>query len=57
MNQFCITSRTGEPQGDLANSDLLATVTGPVHTVTNTWEPNRDVLASQDSCSDKLLAN
>jgi hypothetical protein len=35
MNQFCITSRTGY----LANSDLLAKVTGPVHTVTNTWEP------------------
>ncbi|QQL43726.1 RHS repeat domain-containing protein [Sulfuriroseicoccus oceanibius] len=28
----------------LANSNLLATVTGPVHTVTNTWENNRNVL-------------
>jgi RHS repeat-associated protein len=49
MNQFCITSRTGEPQDDLANNDLLATVTGPVHTVTNTWEPNRDVIASKQN--------
>ena len=30
--------------GYTPNSDLLATVTGPIHTVTNTWEPNRDVL-------------
>jgi hypothetical protein len=28
----------------LANSNLIATVTGPAHTVTNTYEPNRDVL-------------
>jgi hypothetical protein len=33
MNQFCITSRTGDPHGDLASSNLLATAT-------NTWEPN-----------------
>jgi RHS repeat-associated protein len=33
----------------LANSNLLATVTGPVHTVTNTWEPNRDVLATKQN--------
>jgi RHS repeat-associated protein len=38
MNQFCITSRTGDPHDDLANSDLLATLTGPVHTVTTTYQ-------------------
>jgi RHS repeat-associated protein len=27
-----------------ANSNLLSTVTGPIHTVTNTYEPNRDIL-------------
>jgi hypothetical protein len=26
------------------NSNLLATITGPAHTVTNYYEPNRDVL-------------
>jgi RHS repeat-associated protein len=28
----------------LPNSDLIEKVTGPIHTVTNSWEPNRDVL-------------
>jgi RHS repeat-associated protein len=28
----------------LPSSNLLSTVSGPIHTVTNTWEPNRDVL-------------
>ena len=26
------------------NSNLTAQITGPIHTVTNTWEPNRNVL-------------
>ena len=26
------------------NSNLSAQITGPIHTVTNTWEPNRDAL-------------
>jgi RHS repeat-associated protein len=26
------------------NSDLPASISGPIHTVTNIWEPNRDVL-------------
>jgi RHS repeat-associated protein len=30
--------------GYTPNSNLIQTVTGPVHTVTNTWEPTRDVL-------------
>jgi hypothetical protein len=36
----------------LANSNLIETVTataGAVHTVTNTWEPTRDVLASKQN--------
>lgn len=33
--------------GYVANSNLIGTVTGPVHTVTNTWEDYRDVLASK----------
>jgi RHS repeat-associated protein len=45
----------GEPTGDptftygyLNNSNgLVQTVTGPAHTVTNTWETTRDVLASK----------
>jgi len=28
----------------LANSNLIASVTGPAHSVTNTWEATRDVL-------------
>ena len=28
----------------VSNSNLLETVTGPIHTVINTWEANRDVL-------------
>jgi RHS repeat-associated protein len=28
---------------------LIHTVTGPVHTVTNTWEPNRDVLDTKSN--------
>ncbi len=30
--------------GYVPNSNLIQTVTGPTHTVTNTWETNRDVL-------------
>jgi len=33
--------------GYVANSNLIGTVTGPVHTVTNTWEDHRDLLASK----------
>ena len=33
----------------LPNSNLLATMTGPIHTVTNTYEPNRDILASKQN--------
>ena len=33
------------------NSNLLATVTGPIHTVINEWEPTRDVL---DTKTNKL---
>jgi RHS repeat-associated protein len=33
----------------LQNSNLLAQVTGPVHTVTNTWEPDRDVLDAKEN--------
>ncbi len=29
------------------DSDLLEKITGPIHTVTNTYELNRDVLASK----------
>ncbi len=36
--------------GYTANSyGLIASVTGPVHTVTNTWEGDRDVLASKSN--------
>lgn len=35
--------------GYVANSNLIASVTGPVHTVTNTWEDHRDVLASKQN--------
>jgi RHS repeat-associated protein len=31
----------------LPNSNLLSTVTGPAHSVTNTWESTRNVLASK----------
>jgi RHS repeat-associated protein len=33
--------------GYTPNSSLIATVTGPAHTVTNTWEPTRDVLKTK----------
>jgi RHS repeat-associated protein len=33
----------------LQNSNLLAQVTGPVHTVTNTWELDRDVLDAKEN--------
>ena len=33
----------------LQNSSLLAAVTGPVHTVTNTWELDRDVLDAKEN--------
>ena len=36
--------------GYTANSyGLIASVTGPAHTVTNTWETDRDVLASKSN--------
>ena len=28
----------------LLSSDLLSAISGPIHTVTNTWETNRDAL-------------
>ena len=34
-----------------ANSDLISTVTGPAHTVTNTYETNRDVLLSKQNAA------
>jgi RHS repeat-associated protein len=33
----------------LPNSNLISTVTGPVHTVTNTWAADRDVLLSKEN--------
>jgi RHS repeat-associated protein len=33
----------------LQNSNLLAQVTGPIHTVTNTWELDRDVLDAKEN--------
>jgi YD repeat-containing protein len=33
----------------LQNSNLLAQVTGPIHTVTNTWELDRDVLVAKEN--------
>ncbi len=33
----------------LPNSSLIETVTGPAHTVTNTYEPTRNVLASKEN--------
>ena len=35
----------------LANSDLINTVTGPAHSVTNTYESNRDVLLSKQNAT------
>ena len=35
----------------VANSDLISTVTGPAHTVTNTYETNRDVLLSKQNAT------
>lgn len=37
------------------NSSLLAAVTGPVHEVVNTWEPNRDVLDVKQSKVDETV--
>ncbi len=31
------------------NSNLVASVAGPAHTVTNSWEPSRDVLAMKEN--------
>ncbi len=31
------------------NSNLIATVTSPAHTVTNTWDPTRDALLVKDN--------
>ena len=38
----------------VANSDIIASVTGPAHTVTNTYEANRDVLLSKQN---KILSD
>ncbi len=38
------TLETSAAYSYLPSSNLLSTVAGPIHTVTNTWEPNRDVL-------------
>ena len=35
--------------GYVSNSNLLQTVTGPVHTATNTWESNHDVLDTKEN--------
>ena len=35
--------------GYTPNSNLLQTVTGPIHTVTNAWEANRDVLDTKEN--------
>jgi RHS repeat-associated protein len=44
--------------GYLANSSLLASLTGPIHTVTNTWEPNRDVLdIKQNKVGSTVISN
>jgi RHS repeat-associated protein len=44
--------------GYLANSNLPATVTGPIHTVTNVWEPNRDVLdLKQNKVGSTVISN
>ena len=41
--------------GYTSNSNLLQTVTGPTHTVTNTWEPNRDVLDTKENKVDSTV--
>ena len=35
----------------VANSDLISTVTGPAHTVNNTYETNRDILLSKQNAT------
>ena len=35
--------------GYVSNSNLLQTVTGPIHTVTNIWEATRDVLDTKEN--------
>mgnify|MGYP000928638826 CR=1 FL=1 len=35
----------------VTNSDLIGTVTGPAHTVTNTYETNRDILLSKENAT------
>jgi RHS repeat-associated protein len=49
MNQFSITPQNWRPSRRPRNQLSPPHVTGPVHTVTNTWEPNRDVLASKQN--------
>jgi len=39
----------------LPNSNLIANVTGPAHTVTNLWEPNRDVLDLKENKAGNTL--
>ncbi|HEY8962525.1 MAG TPA: RHS repeat-associated core domain-containing protein [Luteolibacter sp.] len=39
----------------LANSDLLQILHAPSHTVTNTWEPNRDVLDTKANQTGTIL--
>jgi RHS repeat-associated protein len=50
-NNYATTSLTPSTftYNRLANSELLASVVGPVHTVYNTYEPNRDVLTSKQN--------
>ena len=42
----------------LPSSDLLSAVTGPIHTVTNVWEPTRDVLdTKQNKVGTTVISN
>jgi RHS repeat-associated protein len=42
----------------LPSSNLLSALTGPIHTVTNTWEPNRDVLGiKQNKVGSTVISN
>jgi hypothetical protein len=42
----------------LPSSNLLSAVVGPIHTVTNIWEPNRDVLdIKQNKVGSTVISN
>ncbi len=43
--------------GYATNSSLVASVTGPAHTVTNTWETTRDVLANKENKVDTTVVS